>query len=246
MALREELEREGQWLFQWRSYLPLVITGLVLLVMRHFAYPQGSHRLDEWWEAACVAISCVGLGIRAFTIGTASQGTSGRNTHGQVAESLNTTGLYSVVRHPLYLGNFFMGLGISLVPRTWWFSLIYVLMFWLYYERIMFAEEEFLRRKFGRAYTAWADATPAFCPNLRRWTRPTTPFALRWVIKRENSSCFAVITTFTLLEVLGDWFAKRRLILDGKWVAVFGVAVVVYLTIRVLGKKTRLLDGQGR
>ena len=35
-----------------------------------------------------------------------TKNTSGRNTHDQVADSLNTSGIYSIVRHPLYVGNF--------------------------------------------------------------------------------------------------------------------------------------------
>ena len=68
---------------------------------------------------------------------------------GRWPSTLNTSGLYSVVRHPLYLGNYLMWLGVALFSRTWWAPVIVSLVFWLYYERIMFAEEEFLRRQFG-------------------------------------------------------------------------------------------------
>ena len=98
--------------------------------------------------------------------------TSRRNTGRPQAETLNTTGLYSVVRHPLYLGNYLMWLGVALFPGAWWAPVIVSLVFWLYYERIMFAEEEFLRRQFGEHYTAWAAATPAFLPRLGRWRSP--------------------------------------------------------------------------
>jgi len=30
MALREELEKNGNYLFRWRSYFPLVMVGLFL------------------------------------------------------------------------------------------------------------------------------------------------------------------------------------------------------------------------
>jgi len=74
-------------------------------------------------------VSCVGLGTRILTIGHTPQRTSGRNTKAQVAETLNTTGLYSMLRQPLYLGNFFMGLGLAFFAHLWWLTLLYSLVF---------------------------------------------------------------------------------------------------------------------
>src|SRR5690625_4190690 len=115
-----------------------------------------------------VLVSIAGLSIRLVTIGFTSKNTSGRNTtEGQVADTLNTTGIYSTVRHPLYLGNFLMWLGIALWTGNFWFIISFCLFYWVYYERIMFAEESFLRKKFGDRYLEWAEQTPAFFPSLK-------------------------------------------------------------------------------
>src|SRR5919206_4624496 len=107
MALREEFVRSGNWLFRRRSYLPVLLFIPVLLSMRHFTYPHGRQIFDRLWELLCLLISLSGLGIRVLVVGHTPAGTSGRNTRdGQVASQLNTTGMYSVVRHPLYAGNF--------------------------------------------------------------------------------------------------------------------------------------------
>lgn len=53
------------------------------------------------------------------TIGQVPKGTSGRNTSQQVADTLSTDGVYSVVRHPLYLGNFLMCMGVSMMPHQY-------------------------------------------------------------------------------------------------------------------------------
>ena len=60
---------------------------------------------DMHYEAACIALAFVGLAIRVFTVGFVPAGTSGRKHDGQIAETLNTTGIYSLTRNPLYLGN---------------------------------------------------------------------------------------------------------------------------------------------
>ncbi len=103
MALIEEMENSGAWLFRWRSYLPLFALIVLVVLMKDFSYPYNDHHFDMIWELFCLSISFMGLGIRALTIGQTPRRTSGRNTKKQVAESLNTTGIYSLVRHPLYL-----------------------------------------------------------------------------------------------------------------------------------------------
>lgn len=47
------------------------------------------------------------------------------------------------------------------------FTVIFILVYWLYYERIMFAEEQFLRRKFGEKYDEYSSKVyPLFRLNL--------------------------------------------------------------------------------
>lgn len=240
MALKEEFEKSGNWLFRWRSYLPLLLTGIILIGVRNFEYPGHSHMLDRLWEIVCLMISFLGLGIRIYTVGHTPSGTSGRNTRRQKAEVLNTTGIYSIVRHPLYLGNFFCWPGISMFVHIWWVSLIFILVFWLYYERIMFAEEEFLKRRFGKQYETWANKTPAFLPRFKNWKPAALSFSLRNVLKREYSGLFAIIASFTFLEIISDIFVEGKLEFDLIWIILFSVGLVTCLTLRTL-KKTKLL-----
>ena len=38
MALKEELERSGGWLFKYRSYLPILVIPVFLIALREFNY----------------------------------------------------------------------------------------------------------------------------------------------------------------------------------------------------------------
>ena len=243
MTIREEFQRAGDFLFRWRSYLPVPLIGLSLIPLRGFEYPFNSHRLDCLWEICCFCISFLGLGIRIFVRGYVPRGTSGRHTKRQVADVLNTTGMYSVVRHPLYLGNFLIWLGISLFARLWWFSLICVLIFYLLYERIIFVEEEFLRERFGDVFLKWAEKTPAFMPQFRNWRSPILPFSWRNTIRREYAGFFGIIVTFAFLELAGDLFAEGKLELDLMWIVIFIVGLSIYLSLRLLTKKKLLNNG---
>jgi Phospholipid methyltransferase len=163
-----------------------------------------------------------------------------------MCESLNTTGAYSVVRHPMYVGNLFIWLGVALFPHKWWLPLMVVLVFWLYYERIMYAEEEFLRSKFRHGYLEWAARTPSFLPNPRLFKKPSLTFSLRTVLRREFSGFFGVIAVFTVLEFVGDLIVERRPVLDPFWMALFVPGVLAYATFFLFKRQTDWLDVEGR
>ncbi len=246
MALNRELERSGSWLFRHRSYLPLLILPIFLLSLRSFAYLDQSHFLNEIWQVCCLAVSMLGLAVRIITVGRAPIGTSGRNTREQVANTLNTTGIYSIVRHPLYLGNYLIMLGFALWPHVWWLTLLTSCIYALYYERIMLAEEAFLLERFGDAFEKWTDATPAFIPRFRQWKPSNVPFCWRTVGQREYNAFFLIISVFFLLDLIGDSLVEGNWHLDYAWFGVFLGSFVIFAVLRALKKRTRLLHVEGR
>jgi protein-S-isoprenylcysteine O-methyltransferase Ste14 len=245
LPLVEELTRSGLWLFRWRSYLPLVFIALAVLSMAMWTDPGATQEFRMTWDFVCLGISLIGVAIRAYTLGHTPKDTSGRGTRGQQAALLNTTGAYSVVRHPLYLGSYFMFLGVALFPALWWLAVVYTLAFWLYYERIMLAEEAFLRERFGSAYLAWASATPPFIPSFKRYARPSLSFSLRNVLRREYNGAYAVVVVMFVLDVAGQWRAAG-LAPHARWVWILGVGSVLWSVAITLKRRTRWLEVEGR
>jgi protein-S-isoprenylcysteine O-methyltransferase Ste14 len=245
LPLKEEFIRSGGWLFKRRGYLPLLLAAVfaagILRGGPSGAGPAGAARL-----VAGLAVAMLGLAVRVFTIGYSPAGTAGRNTEGQVAEVLNSTGIYSAVRHPLYLGNFLMWLGVSLYSGIWWIVLVTVLAFALYYERIMFAEEEFLRARFGEDFEEWARKTPAFIPSFRKWEKPRLPFSARSVLQKEYSGFFSMVCSFTFMDILLNIAAGRGPAPGSFWRAGFAAGLAVYVVLRTLKRKTPLLSVEGR
>lgn len=252
MAFQEELEQHGNWLFQRRSWLPLFLYPAALLAM--YCHPEVTHcfMAHDGWGLFCLAVSLMGLLVRALTIGFTPRGTSGRNTAQQVADSLNETGMYSLVRHPLYLGNYLMWLGLLLFTGLWWFVVICSLIYWLYYERIIYAEEAFLRRQYGARYEVWALCTPAFLPRLSGWVAPPLAFSLRNVLNREYNGMFAVVVSLTLLHAISHQLVSEDVgvaalcSVKPLWLVVFTIGSLAFLVLRTLKKNTRLLDIEGR
>jgi protein-S-isoprenylcysteine O-methyltransferase Ste14 len=246
MSLLKQLERNGSWLFRHRSYLPLVAIPVFLACLPSFTYLGANHKLNEVWQMFCLAISFSGLAIRILTVGRAPLGTSGRNTREQVANMLNTTGIYSVVRHPLYLGNYLILLGMALWPHIWWLAVITSCLFALYYERIMLAEESFLLERFDGSFETWAAATPAFLPRLRGWKPSAISFCWRTVLQREYNAFLLILGVFFVFDLIGDSFAERRWHLTYGWFSFFIAGFVISATLRTLKKRTRLLHVEGR
>lgn len=215
--------------------LPLYVWGL-----SRFRVLTADEVLGEGWEVFCLVVAFAGLAVRAFTVGQVPHRTSGRNTLEQVADSLNTAGMYSVVRHPLYLGNFLTWLGIALFPQSFLVALVAVMAFALYYERIMFAEEQFLREKFRDQFRAWAERTPAFFPRLSQWKPSPVPFSWKRVLRREYSGFFAIVVTFTAFDVLRGWFERGWIRLELPWAVFLLAGTAIYAGLRHAKKSGRL------
>lgn len=244
MALVHEFERSGNWLFKRRGWLPL----FVFLPSLVYIYLTGANNMEykPAPEMVFLGVSLVGQLIRAITVGRIPKNTSGRNIKKQVAEELNTTGIYSVLRHPLYLGNFFMWLGPVLFLRSVWIILIFCLAYWLYYERIMFAEEQFLRKKFKESYDMWSEKVRAFIPTFKNYTRSDLSFSLKNVLKREYNGFGTIFIVFALLDIIRSYSLEERISIHPLWALLLAFGFITWLILRILKKRTAWLDVPGR
>jgi protein-S-isoprenylcysteine O-methyltransferase Ste14 len=250
MPLHEEFEKQGNWLFRNRGSIPLIIVFLGILVFLWTELHSGNYWMKaegirNYYTWFCLFVSIIGLGIRVFTVGYTPANTSGRNTKSQLADELNTTGIYSVVRHPLYLGNFFMWLGPVLMTGHLWFALAVCLFYWIYYERIMFSEEQFLRRKFGEAYISWASGLPAFIPEWKGYIKPGLPFSWKKILKKEKNGLALVFLIFCVMDVSGAIIRKDQQF-NYFLISATAFTVVLYFVLKFLKYKTKILDEEGR
>ena len=244
MALVHELENSGNWLFKRRSWLPLFIiaAGIIILYLGN----RQAILFDMRDELIFLGVSLFGEVIRILTVGFAPKNTSGRNTvNGQIADELNVTGIYSILRHPLYLGNFFMWLGPVLFLRSIGFTFVFGLIYWLYYERIMFAEEQFLRKKFGDIYDKWSETVSPFIPLTFKYIPSKLPFSIKNVLKGEYNSFVNIFVIFTLLDLFRNYFLSERIYLTDMWIYLFVGAGVIWLAVRTIHKRTRWLEAEG-
>lgn len=246
MALVNELEKQGNFLFKYRGQFPVLLFFLAIPFLYFTDASALSASEKELYYYLAVGLSVFGFFIRVYTIGTTPKGTSGRNTKEQVAEVLNSTGIYSMVRHPLYLGNYFMWIGIVLFSYNLYMVAVVSLLYWLYYERIMFAEERFLERKFGADYLDWAGKRPAFWPTFSLYQKSAISFSFKSVLRREYSGVLATVIGFAFMEVVRNYFMQEEQLLSECFMHTLLLTAVLSLCLRSLKRYTNVLREEGR
>jgi protein-S-isoprenylcysteine O-methyltransferase Ste14 len=251
MALNEELKAQGDFLFRHRSFLPLSLMFVGICVKMYGEYSMGEANEPLFFgllEIVAFLIASIGFLIRVMVVGYTPPNTSGRNTKkGQVAETLNTKGLYSLVRNPLYLGNYLMWLGISILTGNIWFVLIFSLVFWIYYERIVFAEEQFLRVKFGADFLTWSENTSPFLPYHLNYVKPTISFSWKKVLLREKNGLLGLFVVFLLFESLGSFARELTFFIEETWIIIGTIGSgILYLILKILKKYTSYLNKADR
>lgn len=202
---QHELARGGKRLFQIRgTYIYVIIALATLIAWRTGDLgPFSGEGADRAWFWFSLAVAGLGALIRVFTSGWAALGTSGRAKAAAEAAELNTTGPYSLVRNPLYVGRIVNYTGLAMLSGSWVFGAITLLLSILVYERVSIYEEEFLRGKFGQAHADWAKDVPALFPRLHGWVTPKYNFWWKRMIWRERQKVFLLCTAVFL-----TWFAR--------------------------------------
>ncbi|MDR1113365.1 MAG: DUF1295 domain-containing protein [Bacteroidales bacterium] len=211
MTLIQSFQKSGNFLFKYRGQIPLLlfIIGIPYLLFNNSRIYSMLAQQNCAARSFVIVITIVailvslsGFLIRIYTIGTTPRGTSGRNRNRQVAEQLNCTGIYSIVRHPLYLGNYLMWAGLLIFTMDISLFLLLSLVYWLYYERIMLVEEQFIESRFGVMFQEWASCTNAILPSFKNYQKGTVPFSIKPALRREYSGLFAMSFTYAVADYL--------------------------------------------
>jgi protein-S-isoprenylcysteine O-methyltransferase Ste14 len=242
MTILDQFVRDGDRLFRWRSYFPLLLVPALVAGILIDGSPFADAAIERVWEAAAVLVALAGLAVRAWAVGTAPAGTSERSTSSPRAAMLRTTGLYSTVRHPLYLANALMALGIALFPGLWYLPVITVLATMVYYERIAAREEAFLAEQFGGTFRDWAARVPAIVPRLSGYVPSAAPVSWRKILRGEFHGLLVIAAGVAVLDACQAWRRHGTALVDPLWAWVAGVSAALFLVSQAVKKGTRWFD----
>ena len=244
MTILDQFVRDGDRLFRWRSYFPLALVPVLVAGVFTTPSPFDSPAAERAWEVVAGLVALAGVALRAWAVGTAPEGTSERSTVNPRASELRTSGLYSVVRHPLYLANGLMGLGVALFPAVWYLPVIVVPGTWLYYERIAAREEQFLDGQFGPAFREWASRVPAILPAWSGYRPASMPMSWRKVLRGEFYGLMVIATSLCALDA-AQGRARGTWAIDPFWSWAWAAVAVCFVTARTLKKTTKVFETGG-
>jgi protein-S-isoprenylcysteine O-methyltransferase Ste14 len=186
--------RLGGVLFRNRSWIPVPFLVVPLLA-------PGRMSIANWVLGALR----VAAGEAVRLAGVAAAGTVTRRRSREV-QRLVTYGVFGWVRNPLYLGNFLIWMGFTVISGVFWFLPIAALLFALEYTLIVRYEEGVLESIFGSAYLAYKSRTPRWLPRPPSpANRDGGPHDWREAVRSETSTFLAyaaLVVAFALKQLL--------------------------------------------
>jgi protein-S-isoprenylcysteine O-methyltransferase Ste14 len=173
-----------------------------------------------------LAIALIGQLVRSTTVGLEYIIRGGKD-HKVYADKLVTGGIYAHVRNPMYVGNFFLMLGMAIGSNSWVFLLAGIPIAMLMHKAIVAAEEDFLRNKFGAEFDAFCARSPRWVPRLTGLAATLGGMRFNWrrMLVKEYQKPFDWVAALALVVIVNLAHAHA---LD-RHAAVVGLMVLVIL-----------------
>jgi protein-S-isoprenylcysteine O-methyltransferase Ste14 len=162
---------------------------------------------------------------------------------------LTTWGPYRFIRHPFYLANFLIDLGICTCGANPWIFAVYLAIFYLVYLRRMRKEEKYLANIFGTEYQNYQTKTPFFIPTLFQHYPKTPGMKFSWqrIIQTRNEiprllRIFSYPVLFLLqgyaFSLVKSGLFKTPTTLELSALVIFLALQIIALIIRLFTKKS--------
>jgi protein-S-isoprenylcysteine O-methyltransferase Ste14 len=222
----------GNFLFKHRSFTPIPLIIVVFVIFK----PVNLEEKNILINLSGIFISFLGEIIRIIAVGYSFTGTSGRETFLR-ADALNTTGIYAIVRNPLYIGNFLMFTGLVLVFSNVFAVLVFAVFLILQYYFIILSEENFLKEKYGEPYEAYCRQVRRAMPTFKNYKGNQNPFSLKKVIFKENDSIFNMLMMFLLVLLYKERVFDGRIDRPIIYIIPGGILAALYVMIKIIKKR---------
>ena len=182
-------------------------------------YPFVARMTDVSYYSGLVLMA-LGLLVRFWASGYISK-----------SRTLATSGPYAYTRNPLYLGNFILGLGVSVVSNNIWLILYYTLSFTILYIGTIKEEQKVLQEKFGQQYHDYVALVPMFLPSFGSYKKSAKGnFNIVQSFKNgEFIRIFGFLLLMVLMALWRSFIVKREHLNRGNSLSIFLFVVFLQL-----------------
>ncbi|MCA9392685.1 MAG: isoprenylcysteine carboxylmethyltransferase family protein [Candidatus Omnitrophica bacterium] len=173
---------------------------VVILNWRLFFPVWKSEGPEELTDLLGLALLCCGFLVRIVARNHKKE--ASQNGH-----QLVTSGIYRLVRNPMYIGTFLIGTGIIVTLFQWWIFFLFLAGFCVIYLPQIRREEQWLVEQFPVSYPQYQRKTRRWIPTLQSLFRSETLAIFRvkpgW-FKNEFRSFVLAILVLMLIETAQD------------------------------------------
>ncbi|MBU1997750.1 MAG: isoprenylcysteine carboxylmethyltransferase family protein [Candidatus Omnitrophica bacterium] len=203
----------------------IVLTGFLYVFPGLYSQSKGvDNALD------ILGILCI---IKGVLIRMAARGH--KKKFSKKGGDLVTSGLYSLVRNPMYLGSCSLGIGFVLLVWPWWSVPIFLWLFYIRFNKQVVKEEELLGELFGQKYKNYCKGTPRVFPSIKKCLEVKTKEIID-VKELFSTKEIRGLLTWPLLAVVLEYFQEKVVFKSADLNQIVGTflgAIVVYLIVVV-------------
>ncbi|MCG8336054.1 MAG: isoprenylcysteine carboxylmethyltransferase family protein [Proteobacteria bacterium] len=187
----------GEILFRMRDYTPIPFVIVMII------YPS----VNQTSLLAGTLLMLFGEIIRVK--GVAHIGGVSRTKTYSTGRKLITSGLFSHVRNPLYIGNFFLSVGIVVVSNVHpYFTAFFIAFFFMQYIPIVNWEESNLKNVFGKEFEDYISKVPRWIPSFsdKIGNKEAVKPDYKKAIKSEKNTLVAIVILYIVVLWRSGWF----------------------------------------
>ncbi|MGZ6316677.1 MAG: methyltransferase family protein [Anaerolineales bacterium] len=165
-------KKYGELAFQ-NAYTRFCIPGLGMIMasVAHLAYIAGPDIPDLWWKSwlAVVGWMLILIGVTLWLASVSAFGLDNAAMlyvyYPEESRAVNS-GIYGMIRHPIYSGTMDVGFGLALIHGNWYALLVALILPIFFTGWVRLVEERELMQR-SPAYAEYRKNVPAFWPKLR-------------------------------------------------------------------------------
>ena len=141
---------------------------------------------------------------------------------------LTTSGPYSIVRNPLYLGTMLIAIGFMVMLNTSYAGLSFIIIMAAVYYRTIRYEERALTEKYGKIYLGYKDKVPMIVPSFFRYKKQEKwPFSVRRIIENKEYKLFIWVINIAIIFRFKGYFLIDHESMDAKKWSLIALFIVL-------------------